>query len=239
VAVAIEPFSLLLWTLPMRARAVEELRFSNNWPARWILMGNELKCSVRFGKQQSEGRALLETSEIHFRGDFRLKISFSTIRSAKAVDGELRLHTAKGLAIFQLGTAAEKWRDKILHPKSRTEKLGVKPGVKVSLLGEFHAEFLSELGDLTNSVVKGKAVPDSDCIFFAAEAKEGLSALPKIAKSMQGAAALWVVYPKGMKHITENDVLSAGRKVGLKDVKVVGFSSAQTALKFVIPLTNR
>ncbi len=52
-------------------------------------MGNEAKCLVRFGKQQSEGKALLETSEILFRGDFRLKIPFSSIKSATAVDGEL------------------------------------------------------------------------------------------------------------------------------------------------------
>lgn len=38
-------------------------------------MGNELKWHAKFGKQQSEGRALLETNEIIFRGDFRLKIS--------------------------------------------------------------------------------------------------------------------------------------------------------------------
>src|SRR5467141_5325739 len=100
-------------------------------------MGNEASCKVLFGKQESQGKALLETSEILFRGDFRLKIPFSTIQSVKAVDGELRLQTADGLAVFQLGATAEKWRDKILHPKSRIEKLGVKPGAKVSLLGEF------------------------------------------------------------------------------------------------------
>jgi hypothetical protein len=33
--------------------------------------------------------------------------------------------------------------------------------------------------------------------------------------------------------------LAAGRKCGLKDVKVVGFSSTHTALKFVIPLSKR
>jgi hypothetical protein len=54
-------------------------------------MGNELKCTVRFGKEASEGKALLETSEVLFRGDFRLKIPFASIKSAKAVDGELRL----------------------------------------------------------------------------------------------------------------------------------------------------
>ena len=187
-------------------------------------MGKELNCSVRFGKQQSEGKALLETSEILFRGEFRLKIPFSTITSAKAVDGELRLQTADGLAIFRLGVPAEKWCDKILHPKSRIE---------------FEAEFLREVGSLTKSVSKGKINSDAECIFFAADSKGDVGSLSKTSKSMQGGAALWIIYPKGQKHITENDVLAAGRKSGLKDVKVVGFSPTHTALKFVIPIASR
>ncbi len=202
-------------------------------------MGKEVTCKVQLGKQQSEGKALLETSEILFRGGFRLKIPFSTIKSAKAADGELRLQTAEGLAIFHLGASAEKWLDKILHPKSRIEKLGVKPGAKVSLLGGFDAEFLAELAGLTQSVTKSKVAGDSQCVFLAAQSKEELGALAKTSKSLQGAAALWIVYPKAQKHITENDVLAAGRKAGLKDVKVVGFSSTHTALKFVIPVANR
>jgi len=202
-------------------------------------VGNEVKCAVSWGKQRSEGKALLETSEILFRGGFRLKVPFSTIKSAKAVDGELRLQTADGLAIFHLGADVAKWCDKILHPKSRIEKLGVKPGANISLIGSFDSEFLAEISKLTKSVSKGKVAIDTECIFFAADSKEDLGALSKISKSMIGAAALWVVYPKGQKHITENDVLAAGRKAGLKDVKVVGFSPTHTALKFVIPLVNR
>jgi hypothetical protein len=198
-----------------------------------------MKCLARWGKQQSEGKALLETSEILFRGDFRLKIPFSTIQSAKVVDGELRLQTAQGAVAFGLGPAAEKWRDKILHPQSRIEKLGVKPEAGVSLLGDFDSEFLGELGKLTESVTKGKVTAGSEWIFFAADSKEDLGAVPKISKSVKGAAALWIVYPKGQKHITENDVLAAGRKTGLKDVKVVGFSATHTALKFVIPISRR
>ncbi len=203
-------------------------------------MGNELKCRVRFGKQESEGKALLETAEILFRGDFRLKIPFVTIKSAKAVDGELRLQTKEGIAVFGLGAAtAEKWLEKILHPKPRIEKLGVKPGTKVSLLGGFDADFVREVGGLTKSVSKGRVAADSDCIFFAADSKKDFAELSNTAKSMQGATALWIVYPKGRKDITENDVLAAGRKCGLKDVKVVGFSVTHTALKFVIPVSNR
>src|SRR5215467_7408152 len=203
-------------------------------------MGNEAICKVRFGKQESEGKALLETSEVLFRGEFRLKIPFSSIKSAKAAGGELRLQMDEGLASFHLGSAtAGKWLEKILHPKSRIEKIGVKPDAKVSLIGKFDSEFLGEVGDLTKSVTKGKAAADAEHIFFGAESKEDFSALSKITKSMQGAAALWIVYRKGQKHITENDVLAAGRKSGLKDVKVVGFSATHTALKFVIPLAKR
>jgi hypothetical protein len=202
-------------------------------------VGNEASCKVQFGKQRSAGKALLETSEILFRGEFRLKIPFSSVTAAKAVDGELRLQTAEGLAVFHLGATAEKWREKIVHPKSRIEKLRVKPGAKVSLLGKFERDFLAELDEVTKSVSEDRVTPESEWIFFAAETKTDLGTLPKIAKSMKGAAALWIIYPKGQKHITENDVLAAGRKCGLKDVKVVGFSLTYTALKFVIPLVKR
>jgi hypothetical protein len=202
-------------------------------------VGNELKCTVRFGKESSEGKALLETSEVLFRGAFRLNVPFASIKSVKAVDGELRLETANGLAVFELGVAAEKWCAKILHPKSRIEKIGLKPGAKISLLGGFDADFLRELKQLVGSVTRDKAAAGSEAVFFAADSEKELSQVQKVRKSLKGATALWIVYPKGQKGITENDVIAAGRKTGLKDVKVVGFSSTHTALKFVIPLDRR
>lgn len=202
-------------------------------------MGSEVKCTVRFGKEVSEGKALLEASEVLFRGKFRLKIPFASIKSATAVDGELRLQTANGLAILELGPAAEKWREKILHPKTRIEKIGIKPGARISLFGSFDSDFLEELKPLAGSITKDKVAPSADTIFFAAESQKDLSQVAKLAKSMKGATALWIVYPKGQESITENDVITTGRKTGLKDVKVVGFSSTHTALKFVLPLDKR
>jgi len=66
-----------------------------------------------------------------------------------------------------------------------------------------------------------------------------LTLIAKIARGMFGAVGLWIVYPKGQQHITEGDVLSAGRKAGLTDIKVVSFSRTHTALKFVIPVNKR
>jgi hypothetical protein len=124
-------------------------------------------------------------------------------------------------------------------PKSRLEKLGIKPNASVSLLGAFDDDFLAELRSCTKNVSVGKVAAGAEWIFFAAATAQELSQLSKLAKSLKGAAALWIVYPKGQKQITENDVLAAGRKSGLKDIKVVGFSPTHTALKFVVPLEKR
>jgi hypothetical protein len=205
-------------------------------------VGNEVVCFVKFGKQKARGKALLETSEVIFRsedGALRLKLAFADLKSASAEDGELRLETADGPAIFQLGANAAKWCEKILHPKTRVEKLGIKPNAAVSLVGDFDPDFLAELRSVTKNLTNGKAAPDSEWLFFSADSSKDLSHVVKLAKTVKGAAALWVVYPKGQEQITENDVLAAGRKCGLKDIKVVGFSPTHTALKFVIPVENR
>jgi hypothetical protein len=206
-------------------------------------MGQERESTLRITKRRIEGEALLETAEIIFRpvdGSKRLKFAFADIvKSVKAIDGELRFHTEAGPAVLELGPAAEKWAEKILHPKSRAEKLGVKSGMQVSLVGKFDSDFQKELGAATKNVSTGKVVADSELIFLAIDSPERLSDLFKTAKSVKGAAGLWIVYPKGKKEITETDVIGAGRKTGLKDVKVVGFSPTHTALKFVLPVEGR
>lgn len=206
-------------------------------------MGNEATCTLKIGKQASAGKALLETSELIFRpanGSPRVKIPFSSMKSVKAQDGELRVETTNAVISFDVGVIAEKWRDKILHPKSCVEKLGITPTTNVSVLGEFEETFLKELRASTRAINGGKIAANSNLIFLSANlAKDLPSAIGKAKNAMKGNAALWIVYSKGKKEITENDVLTAGRKAGLKDVKVVAFSPTRTALKFVIPIANR
>src|SRR5215469_12267367 len=134
-------------------------------------MGKEADCTVRFGGKKSVGKALLETNELIFRGEFRLKLTFASMKSVKAANGELRIETPEGSALFELGEQAAKWCDKILHPKSRIEKLGVKTDAQVALFGEFEREFLDELGALTKNVVKEKINANADWIFLAINAK--------------------------------------------------------------------
>jgi len=206
-------------------------------------MGQERESTLRIAKKRIEGEALLETAEIIFRpidGSKRLKFAFADIsKSVKAIDGELRFHTEEGPAVLELGAAAEKWAEKILHPKSRAQKLGVKSGMKLAVVGSFDTDFQKELRAIAKNISDGNIVEESELIFMALESVKDLNGVAKVAKSVKGAAGLWIVYPKGKKDITENDVIGAGRKTGLKDVKVVGFSPTHTALKFVLPLEKR
>jgi hypothetical protein len=200
-------------------------------------LGAENRCQVRFGKQSGEGRALLETNELIFRGDFRLVIPLKDIRKVNAVDGELRVRFSGGEAVFELGPLAEKWAAKILHPKSTIEKLGVKPGMHVTLVGPQDAAFEKDLSGI--SKCSKRLGRECDLIFFGAGSAAELKRVPALAAALAPAGALWIVYPKGQTIIRETDVLSAGRKAGLVDTKVVGFSPTHTALKFVIPAARR
>lgn len=203
-------------------------------------MGNEAKCSVVSGGKRVAGKALLETAELVFRSEaLKLKIPFVQMESVKAVDGELRVQSPNGTFTFELGSYAEKWAQKILHPKSRLEKLGIESGMKVTVIGSLGQEFEDELLTATPNVLRGTIAKDTGCIFLGVSRAKELERAKNIAKVMRGAVPLWIVYPKGRKDITENEVLRIGRATGLKDVKVVGFSATQTALKFVIPVEKR
>src|SRR5271169_1579386 len=108
-------------------------------------MGRELLCTARSGGKTVSGKALLETSEIIFRGDFRLKVPFASLKSVVARDGELHLKWPEGSAVLELGEYAEKWAHKILHPKSTAEKLGIKPDLVISAIAMGNDDFVRDL----------------------------------------------------------------------------------------------
>jgi hypothetical protein len=208
-------------------------------------MGQQIETRARLGGAIRRGTAMLETDYILFRGAgkkesaTRVKIQFGDVLSLHAKDGWLRIHSRSGSLELELGARAEKWAEKIRSPKSRLDKLGAAPGASVTLAGAGDADFRRELSSRGCEILEGAPARGSALVFYGAEARGDLARVKSLAGRIAPDGALWVVYPKGQKHITENDVLAAGRAAGLKDVKVVGFSPTHTALKFVIPLAAR
>jgi hypothetical protein len=189
-------------------------------------MGQELDCTLRYRNRTLAGKAYLETAYILFRGEERLKIPFEQLTGVHAAGGVLKLEFAEGPALLELGAAAGKWARKILHPPSRLEKLGVKPGLAIAVEGTLDAEFLREIGEVAGATAK------ADLLFFAAQRTADLERVAKLAARLKPRGALWVVYPKGVAAIREIEVIEAGRAAGLKDNKVASFSSTHTALRF-------
>jgi len=202
-------------------------------------MGRELQCRAKIGGKWTEGKALLETSEIIFRGDARLKVPFAQLTSVTASKGQLHLRWADESAVLELGDQAEKWAHSILHPKSAAEKLGIKPGLTISAIEMPADTTMSDARKSAAAFGDGQPLPNSDLIFLGANTTSDLKRIKTLLSSLASSGALWIVYPKGKKEITELQVLSAGRAAGLYDVKVVSYSATHTALKFMRPKDKR
>ena len=203
-------------------------------------MGSEAVCRVSYAGQVSEGKALLETSEVIFRGDFRLKIPFQEATSVAVDGGDLKLGYAGDIAVFELGRDAAKWAEKIRNPRGLLEKLGLKPDMQITVLGIEDPDFLAELTSRFGPPQTTQGSGDSDIVFYAADRIEDLARLPELRGAIKPAGAIWVVSPKGKGvEVRDVDVMAAAREAGLVDNKVVSFSKTHTALRLVIPKAQR
>jgi hypothetical protein len=188
-------------------------------------VGQESKCKLDYDGRSWQGKAVLETTELIFRGDTRLKIAFKEMTRVEASDGRLLITFPQGPATFHLGEVAPKWATKILNPPTRLDKLGIKAGTRIRWIGAPDTEFKKEAEQRGAAFVRTRP----DLTFVAA------SILHDLPELNSATAPAWVVYPKGVSQIREIDVLNAGRDAGLVDIKVASFSSTHTALKFVLP----
>jgi hypothetical protein len=202
-------------------------------------MGAESKCTLTFGKTRADGKALLETDALIFRGgDVKLSVPYTQMSSVEAKDGALRVKFSDGVAVFAIGDVASKWAQKILNPPSRLDKLGIKADHSVIVLGVEDDEFEREL-QARGARVATRLSGEADVIFYSAESRPALNRLQALQKNLKRDGAIWVIRPRGVDAITESDVMKAGKAAGLVDVKVARFSDTHTAEKFVIPIKDR
>jgi hypothetical protein len=128
-----------------------------------------------------------------------------------------------------------------LNPdKSLLDKLGVKAGARVAVIGVDDLAFLDELRTRTTNITFGQPRDQSDLIFIAVDAPAELMALGGLRPHLKPDGAIWVVRRKGAdRTLREVDVIEAGRFVGLVDNKIASFSDTHGAMRLVIPLAQR
>ena len=130
-------------------------------------------------------------------------------------------------------------RIEFVSTRSRIEKLGVKPGSDVLLLGiETDTGFVQELKTVGAAIRTSGSRP-ADMIFATFGHRDDLRRLPPLVGRLKSDGVLWTLRPKGSTDLKEAEMMRAGQDAGLVDVKVVSFSDVLTAEKFVIPLAKR
>ena len=204
-------------------------------------MGYDAACTLTIDGRAFRGTAVLEHKDLLFRGDVRLVIPLNGIDEARA-DGDALIIVFGGRsAAFAIGAdTAGKWAKRITSPPSRADKLGVKPGMRIALVGMEDAALVEDIdakGALLETSARSKGL---DMIFFAAKAPRDLSRLGSIAGRLEPAGAIWLIRAKGRgAPISERDSMAAGKEAGLVDVKVVSYSDTHSAEKYVIPVARR
>jgi hypothetical protein len=139
--------------------------------------------------------------------------------------------------ILKVAKARETERD--YSHRTLIDKLGVKVGQTIAVVGVDDAAFLDELAARVPNFYSGLPQDPADLIFYAVEDRSNLPELKPLAAFIMKTGAIWAVYPKGQGHIRETDVITAAKAVGLVDNKVCKFSESHTALRLCIPVAKR
>ena len=127
--------------------------------------------------------------------------------------------------------------------KTLTEKLGIKPFSKISILNAPNG-FLDSLGNLENIEIYRDLHGTVNMIFFFGKSKLVLEVhFKELKRRILKDGTLWIFWPKATSKIksdlNENIIRSVGLEEGLVDVKVISASSDWSGLKFVYRLEDR
>lgn len=121
--------------------------------------------------------------------------------------------------------------------RSRAQKLGVREGSRARLVALHDPEFERELSALGVSL---DAAPPLDLVFLRVERPSDLEQLSRLRSLLSPAGAIWVVRTKGSSRtVADMDIIEAGKRHGLVDNKIASFSDTLSAMRLVIPISQR
>lgn len=124
--------------------------------------------------------------------------------------------------------------------KPLLDKLGVKAGARIGVIGVEDPAFLDELRTRTADITFGDPRDQSDLIFIGVDDPAELLTLSELRRHLKPDGAIWVVRRKGAdRRLREVDVIEAGKFAGLVDNKIASFSDTHGAMRLVIPLAQR
>jgi hypothetical protein len=192
-------------------------------------MGKDAQVAARFADGPDEGRLQYEPPKLLFRGAQRRVFQGEALKGVCAEAGDLVLADGSRFALGEKQAAS--WAEAINNPRGRLDKLGVKPGMRVAVIGVADDELAGELAERGVEVLHDLA--ELDLLFYAADSVHELSRIDELVPALAEKGALWIVSRKGRAATLKDvEVMAAAKAFGLVDNKVVGFSATLTALRF-------
>ena len=127
-----------------------------------------------------------------------------------------------------------------VYTAPRLDKLGVRPGMRVAIVGVPDDDFRAEVAERTSDLTIGPPSAGTDLVFLAADSVVELAGLADLRAALKPNGGIWIVSRKGKVATLRYDaLLGVATSAGLVDNKVVAFSATHTALRFVIPVALR
>lgn len=115
--------------------------------------------------------------------------------------------------------------------KSRMDKIGVRGGMRVAIMGVKDASLSAELTE--KGAIPVTELSNLDILVYGADSPGELARIEALVPMLAEKGALWIVSVKGKPATVQHgDVIAAAKAHGLMDNKVVAFSDTQTSLRF-------
>ncbi len=200
-------------------------------------MGLESRCTVRVEdgsgrRDDPDAKVELEGDALIVRGAARVRVPRADMTDLSVQRGILTVTHTGGTVRLALGDAAEKWRGKLLEgPRSRAQKLGVKPGMLVTLVHvndpTIGREIVEAGGVLVDEHLREPSAP-VDMLLLEVRTGSDLALLAQHTPAI-GSGVMWVIHPNGTPDVADTKIFAVADRLGFVYTKVMSFSTGMSA----------
>ena len=127
-----------------------------------------------------------------------------------------------------------------------TDKLGLKPGHAVRVVGKGDRELLRRVRDKIGRRLAGAAVPADVILYWPKTAEEITGMLRELREAIASSGGIWVITAKrdqrsasGMGYLNQTDLIPLGLAAGLVDNKSCSISDRESGMRFVVRRKDR
>jgi hypothetical protein len=127
-----------------------------------------------------------------------------------------------------------------------TDKLGLKPGFAVRVVGRGDKTLLARVCEKTGRKMAGDGAPADVILYWPKTAQEITTTLAELRSAIVPSGGIWVITAKkgcrsasGMEYLNQTDLIPLGLAAGLVDNKTCSVSESESGMRFVIRKKDR